>query len=403
MKTKFRVSLALFLALIVHMVYAQEKTVTGTVSDESGPLPGVSILVKGTTVGTETDFDGKYAIQVKTGDVLVFSYVGMLTQQVTVGTSNVINVVMQNDNVLDEVVVIGYGTQKKSEVTGAISQVKGEDMAQLITPSFDQQLAGRAAGVQITTATGIIGEAPRIRIRGIASIDSGTYPLVVVDGVPIYTGDLGGYANTNSLGDIHPSDIESFEILKDGASTAIYGSRAANGVILITTKKGKQGSMAVEYNTTLGFASPVKTFDLLQTPDFLVIANEKRTNRGQEPWAVGSEYNTDWQGAVLKDNALQLDHILSLNGGSEKTRYYMSLGYTEQKGVAKSNEMTRYTMRTNIEHNVNKWFKIGGNISLTRTEYRGLNTGTGSLSGNIFNAMRQLPNTPIYDPNHPTG
>ena len=244
-----------------------------------------------------------------------------------------------------------------------------------------------------------------MRIRGIASINSGTQPLYVVDGMPIYSGDIGGYASTNALGDINPNDIESIEVLKDGAASAIYGSRAANGVILITTKKGKKGTMVVNYNNVTGFASPFKTFDLLQTPDFIKISNEKRTNISSTNslWARGTDYNTDWQKAVLNSSALQIDHNLSFSGGNDETKYFFSLGYTEQDGIAKSNSMIRYNLRSNIEHKINNWLTFGGSIALTQTEYDGLNTGRNSLSGNIFNAIRQLPNTPIYDANNPTG
>ncbi len=405
MRTKFSLILTLCLVLIAQLTFAQQKSLSGTVSDDSGiPLAGVNILVKGTTTGTQTDFDGKYSINAKMGDILSFTYVGLKTKDVTVGASNTINVTMMEDAaILDEIVVVGYGVQKKSEVTGAISSISGSDIQGLVTPSFESQLAGRAAGVQVTSNNGIIGEAPRIRIRGIASIGSGTSPLIVVDGMPIYSGDVGGYASANGLGDINPNDIESYEILKDGAATAIYGSRAANGVILITTKKGKKGTMKVNYSNVTGFASAIKTFDLLETPDFLIIANEKRTNRGQEPWAVGSTFNTDWQDAVLNTNALQTDHNLSLNGGSESTKYFFSMGYANQQGVALANSLARYNLRSNLEHNVNKWLTVGGSIAITRTEYSGLNTGRNSLSGNIFNATRQLPNTPIFNPNHPTG
>ena len=404
MKTKLNGFLTLLLALLVQVTFAQEKNVSGKVSDASGPLPGVTVLIKGTKIGTQTDFDGNYSIRANTGAVLQYSFVGMKTVEQTVGASNTMNIVMQEDaQSLEEVVVVGYGTQKRSEVTGSISSISGSSIQGLVTPSFESQLAGRSAGVQVTSNTGIIGEAPRVRIRGIASIGSGTAPLIVVDGMPIYSGDVGGYASANGLGDINPNDIESFEILKDGASTAIYGSRAANGVILITTKKGKKGTMKVSYSNVTGFASAIKTFDLLETPDFLVIANEKRTNRGQAPWAIGSEFNTDWQKAVLNNGALQMDHNLSMNGGTESTKYFMSFGYTDQDGVAVSNNMKRYNIRSSVEHDVNKWLSIGGNLAVTRTEYNGLNTGGNSLSGNIFNTMRQLPNTPIFDPNHPTG
>ncbi len=408
MKTKLNAILTLLLACIVQLTFAQEKTISGTVSDEAGlQLPGVNILIKGTTTGTQTDFDGKYTIKAKSGDILTFTYLGLKTQEVKVGASNTVNVTMAEDaSVLDEVVVIGYGVQKRKEVTGAIASISGSDITGLVTPSFEGQLAGRATGVQITTSNGIIGEAPRIRIRGISSINSGTYPLVVVDGMPIYTGDTGGVASTNALGDINPNDIESYEILKDGAATAIYGSRGANGVILITTKKGKKGAMKVNYNSVIGYASASNLFDLLETPDFLVIANEKRANvlpTAQPAWAAGSSYNTDWQAAVLNNAALQMDHSLSLNGGTDKTKYYMSVGYTEQDGVAKANDMERYSIKFNMEHNINKWLSIGGGLAVTRTEYNGLNTGRNSLSGNIYNATKQLPNTPVYDPSHPTG
>lgn len=401
-KTKWHI--VFILLCFVQIGFAQERTVTGTVTDANGlPLPGVSIVIKGTSTGTQSDFDGKYSIKASTNQVLVFSFIGTKKQEITI-TSDVINVNMLDDvQQMDEVVVIGYGVQKRKDVTGAISSISGSAIQGLVTPSFESQLAGRAAGVQVTTATGIIGEAPRIRIRGIASIGSGTFPLVIVDGMPVYTGDVGGYASANGLGDINPNDIESFEILKDGAATAIYGSRAANGVILITTKKGKDGVMKVSYNNVTGFASAVNTFDLLKTKDFLVIANEKRTNRGQQPWAIGNDYDTDWQAAVLNDSALQVDHNLSFNGGNEKTKYFMSFGYTDQEGVAVANDMNRINMRTSLEHNINKWLSVGGSLAITRTEYNGLNTGGNSLSGNIFNAIRQLPNTPIYNPDHPTG
>jgi len=405
MKLKFNGFSVLFVVLLVAQItFAQERVVSGVVSDNTGmPLPGVSVLVKGTQSGTQTDFDGKFSIRATSSQVLVFSFIGMKSQEVTASSAK-ITVKMQDDSqTLEEVVVIGYGTQKKKEVTGSVSQIKGDAIKGLVSPSFESLLAGRSSGVQVTTSTGIVGQAPVVRIRGVASISSGTQPLYVVDGMPIYSGDVGGYANANGLGDINPNDIETFDVLKDGAATAIYGSRAANGVILITTKKGKKGSAKVSYNSVVGFASPIETFDLLNTAQFLTIANEKRTNAGLAAWAVGSTYDTDWQAAVLRSNALQVDHSLSISGGSDNTKYYMSMGYSTQEGIAKSNEMSRYSFRTNIEHKLNNWFSIGGNVALTKTDYNGLNTGRNSISGNIFSATRQLPNTPIYDPLNPTG
>ncbi|WP_232816362.1 SusC/RagA family TonB-linked outer membrane protein [Chryseobacterium capnotolerans] len=288
-------------------------------------------------------------------------------------------------------------------MTGAVTSIKAADVATIAAPSFEQQLAGKAAGVQITSTTGVLGEAPRVRIRGVASINSGTSPLYIVDGIPIFSGDIGGQTATNGLGDINPNDIESFEVLKDGAATAIYGSRAANGVILITTKKGKGGRLSLNFSNYAGYAMPVGLYKLLQTPEFIAISNEKRSNAGLSAIAVGTEYNTDWQKAVLRSAAFQTDNLLSASGSFGKSNYYTSIGYTKQEGVAIPNEMKRFSTRANIDHQAFDWLKIGTNLSFTKTDYVGLNTGASSLSGNIYNAIKQLPNTPIYNPNHPTG
>jgi len=396
-----------FFAIGLNVVIAQTKEITGKVTsaDDSGGMPGVSISVKGTSLGTITDMNGTYNIKVPVdAKTLIFSFVGMTTQEIAIGNQAVINVQLKSEDIsVDEVVVVGYGVQKKREVTGAISQVKGDAIANLATPSFESQLAGRSAGVQITAANGVLGEAPRIRIRGIGSISQGTYPLVVVDGMPVFTGDVGGYASTNAMADINPADIESVEILKDGSATAIYGSRAANGVILITTKKGAKGNVNVTYNNYLGVASPVNLFDLLETPDFVTIQNEKRSNRGQAAIAVGTDINTDWQAAVLRQNAFQQDHNLGISGANDVTNYYFSLGYSDMEGVSRPNEMNRFTFRSNIDHKLKKWLTIGMNAAITRTETFGMNTGTNSLSGNIFSAIRMLPNTTVFDANDPTG
>lgn len=303
---------------------------------------------------------------------------------------------------IEEVVVVGYGTQKKSDVTSSVSVVTGEEIANLNTPTFEAQLAGRSSGVQVVASSGDIGRAPTVRIRGVNSISSGTSPLYVVDGVPIFSGDTGG-GNTyaNALADINPSDIETMTVLKDGAATAIYGSRAANGVILITTKKGKNGRFSVNYNNQFSIAQVVEKFDLLQTPDFLTISNEKAAAAGTV-WAAGNEYNTDWQDAVLRTGT-QTDHFLSMTGGLGKGNYYASLGYTNQEGVIKPNEMERISLRMNADQKVTDWFKLTTSLSYTETNYKGLNNGYNSISGAMFSALRQHPNTPIYDPSTPTG
>jgi len=383
-----------------------QRTITGKVVDDNGEgLIGATVIAKeAPTIGTITDFDGTYKITIP-GEVtaLVFSYTGFSSEELAIGNATTLDVTMTGGVYLDEMVIVGYGSQRKSDITSSISTVNGDDLRGLITPTFADQLAGRAAGVQVTTQNGILGEGPRVRIRGIASVNSGTDPLYVIDGMPVYSGDLGGYASASGLGDLNPSDIESMEVLKDGAATAIYGSRAANGVILITTKKGKEGKAVVTLNSVFGVASPVNRFDLLKTADFITISNEKRTNRGQDPWAIGNTYDTDWQDAVLNNNAFQMDHNLSISGGTDKTKYYFSTAYANQDGIAKSNSMDRISIRTNLEHKLTKWFALGGGLSISRTAYTGLNTGANSLSGNVFNAIRQLPNTPILNPDHPTG
>ncbi len=303
---------------------------------------------------------------------------------------------------IEEVVVVGYGTQNKKAVTSSVTTVKGDAIADLNTASFESQLAGRATGVQVVSNSGLIGNAPVVRIRGVNSISSGTNPLYIVDGMPVVSGDTGGgYAGANALGDINPDDIESMTVLKDGAATAIYGSRAANGVILITTKKGKNGRFSVNYNTQYSVASVSKKFDLLNTADFLTITAEK-TAPLNTTWAKGDEYDTDWQDAVLR-TATQQDHFLSLTGGLGKGNYYASLGYTWQEGIIKPNSMQRFTMRMNADQKVTDWFKISANMSYAETDYNGLNNGINSISGAMFSALRQLPNTPIYDPSTPTG
>ncbi|MTH16459.1 TonB-dependent receptor [Flavobacterium sp. LC2016-01] len=403
MRLKFTFILTWVLLFFMQLSFGQERTISGNVSDKTGVIPGVNVLVKGTKASTQTDFDGGYSIKAKTGDILVFSYVGMNSKSVTVTSSNKLNVTLDSEaQLMDEVVVVGYGVQKKKEVTGSISKISGKDISNLITPSVEGILAGRATGVQVVTNTGLLGAAPKIRIRGVASISGVTDPLIVVDGIPIFSGDIGGVSATNGLADINPEDIESFDVLKDGAATAIYGSRAANGVILITTKSGKKGTLKVNYSSVFGVASAAKKYDVLGTPDFLTISNEKRTNAGQTPWAAGNAFNTDWQGAVLR-NAPQMTHNLNFSGGSDKTKYYLSLGVTDLDGINKSNSMKKYSVRANIDQDVNKWLSIGTNLNVNRTEYDGVNSSTSGLSGNFFNTIRQLPNTPIYDAANPTG
>ena len=390
-------------------VLAQDGAVSGRVtsSDDGSGLPGVTVQVKGANRGTTTDANGSYRVNIPANGSLIFSFIGYISQEVAVGNRTAINVTLAGDSQqLSEVVVIGYGTQQRQRVTSAISTVSGNAIANLATPSFDQQLAGRAAGVQVTVPSGVLGQAPVIRIRGTNSITSGSNPLIVVDGVPLITGNQSGVTPTNPLGDINPQDIESYEVLKDGAATAIYGSRAGNGVILITTKKGKKNS-GVRVNLDIqGGTSVARTrLDLLNAQEFVQISNEKNTNAGSTtPIAAmdANNTNTDWQNEILRTGTSQ-NYNLSVSGGGEKTSYYYSLGYNKQVGALRPNDQTRYSFLTNIDHAINKYISVGAKVQVARTINNGLNTGTNALSGNLTGAARLFPNVPVYDPTNPTG
>ena len=257
MKNSLRKGLLLFCAVLgFGMAHAQ--SVSGTVSDANGPLPGANVLVKGTTNGTQTDFDGNYSLSnVPANAVLVFSYVGFKTAEVAVGGRTTVNLTLEEDaQALEEVVLVGYGAVRKKDATGAVASVKAEDFNKGITTSADQLLQGRVAGVQITQSSGEPGAAANIRIRGTSSIRSGNDPLIVLDGVPLVSGgvspsgsDFGGSSATNPLNFINSADIESIDVLKDASATAIYGSRGSNGVVLITTKSGKSGKPQINYSS----------------------------------------------------------------------------------------------------------------------------------------------------------
>lgn len=408
-----------FLLLLVMLLvglgvsYAQIKQVTGRVlsTEDNSPIPGVSVYVKEVSnLGTTTNVDGFFILKnlPVNAKTLTFRFVGFKTNEVLIKDGELNVFLVPETQKLDEVVVTGYGIQKKREVTGSIAQVKADKISSLAAPSFETQLAGRVTGVQITAPSGIIGQAPTIRIRGTNTITSGADPLVVVDGVPVYTGNSGSVISSNALGDINPSDIESYEVLKDGAATAIYGSRAANGVILITTKRGSQGMFNVTYNNYFGVASVAKRFDLLKSNDFVTIQNEKYKNSGSSTipasntGSAGDPVETDWWDEVFR-TGVQQDHTVSMSGSNEKVNYYTSVGYNSQEGVSVNNSMKRYTLRANIQQKATKWLSIGVNAALSRTQYKGLNISANSLSGNVFSVIRQHPNVPVMNPNHPTG
>jgi TonB-linked SusC/RagA family outer membrane protein len=392
---------------------AQERVVQGrVVSAEDGTsIPGVNVVVKGTTNGTTTDADGNYRLTVPaSGGTLVFSFIGLRTEEVAIGDRTTIDASMGVDvTQLSEVVVVGYGTIERNKLSSAVTSVEGGKIAQLATANFADQLAGRAAGVQVGVNTGILGVAPTINIRGVNSMTSGRFPLIVLDGIPMTTGSQSSVTPTNPLADLNPNDIESYEVLKDGAATAIYGSRAANGVILVTTKRGtkSKGQPKVDFAVSTGFSQAVNRFDLANAEEFETIANAKLAAAGQpaaaitDPSVPGSG-ETDWQDVLLRNGAFS-NYNISLAGATESTNYYVSAGYQYQESSIVANLYERLSFRTNADHRINKWLKMGAGINFTRSENNGLNTGSNALSGNLAGGIRAFPNVTVLNDAHPTG
>jgi len=387
--------IVLFMFLGIHFAFAQGRTITGTVTSASdgSTIPGVQVVVKGTTIGTTTDIDGKYAFTLPaSAQILQFTYIGMVTQEIMIGNQSVINVQMSMSSTsLDEVVVVGYGVQKKRDVAGAISSVKGDDLKLVPVQSFDQALQGKAAGVMITMPNGVLNNPPVIRVRGFNSITSSSYPLIVVDGVPVFTGDVSqNSAASNPLGDINPADIQSMEILKDASATAIYGSRAANGVILISTRRGTSAKTKVTYDGSFGYTQPFHIFDMMNAAQYVEHKNKALANYPSQlafqffipTDADGKPIDTDWADLVYR-TGFQHNHAITISGASPSTTYYLSAGFTDQQGMVINNSYTRKNVRFNLDHKLNKYINLSANITVTNSMSEAPNTG--SLPGQGFN------------------
>jgi TonB-linked SusC/RagA family outer membrane protein len=398
MKGKSTFILLLFSLFFSASVWAQEIDVSGKVISKSDglPIPGVSVQIEGTKIGVATDQNGAFRIKVpKPGSVLVFSQIGMETQNFTVNNNQPISIVLtEQTSGLGEVVVIGYGTQKKSVVTGAISQVKASDLENMPVTRIEQSLQGRTSGLTITSSSGQPGEGATLRIRGTTSINNSD-ALFVVDGVQVGGG----------IDYLNQADIESIEVLKDAASAAIYGARAANGVIIITTKRGnKNGKMSVNYNTYLGTQAPSRKLDLLNATQFATLYNEAQLtanpNIAAPRFPNPSQYGvgTDWQAAVFNNSAKIQNHELSISGGNEKSTYYSSFGYFDQDGiVATSNsKYKRFTARFNSDHQITKAIKFGQTIGYTRTNSVGVSTNS-EYGSPLGRAINMDPLTPIIE------
>lgn len=367
----------------------QKRTVSGSVSDESGqPLPGVTVVVKGTTQGTVTNADGNYSLtNIPEDATLVFSFVGMLTQEIPVGNQTSINVTMVVDAIgIEEVVAIGYGTMKKSDLTGAVSSVSAEDVDNIPVQSIDMALRGKIAGVNIQKRSGAPDARTIIRIRGINSIQGGNDPLIIVDGFPM----------TEGLEAIDPNDIESVEVLKDASSTSIYGARATNGVIIVTTKSGKSGPMRIDIDSYYGLQSVAKLIDFADAKGFMEIANERAVNDGEDqlffPNPSQVTANTNWQEEIFQTSPIQ-NYNLTFSGGNEKLRYSMSGNYFDQEGIIKGSDYNKITLRSNIDSEINKRIAITNSLLLTRFE-----SNSSNPYGAIEDAFRAPPTLPAYDP-----
>ncbi len=368
------------------------RPITGIVTDENNvPLPGVSVLVKGTSRGTVTDAAGEYRLEIADGAVagttLVFSFVGYVAQEVTVGARAVISITLQADSKqLGEVVVIGYGTSRKSDLTGSVGSVKADQIMERPAPSLNQSLAGRMPGVQVNTNSGRPGGRTTIRIRGFSSINSSNNPLYVVDGVMLPQGNQNQF--TNAIDFLNPNDIVSVEVLKDASSTAIYGARGANGVILISTKRGKSGEGQVTYNVdfsvpTIGPNRP----QVLNAQEFQMV--EDLTYKNSEKydpagWAAGKyaalnpalkridprlfdasgkpRYDVDRMKDITQ-SVLSQNHQLGFSGGNERTQYSASLGYRDDQGLIKTSYLKRYSARFTLDDQVKRWLKVGGSLA----------------------------------------
>ncbi len=383
--------------------YAQTRTVTGTVTSKADgqPLPGVSVMIQGSKSGTQTGPDGGYSIKIAPGQALIFSFIGFETQLVT-PASEKLNVALNgNASALNEVVVLGYGGPvTKRDAVGSVSSIKGAELSEQPVQNFQQSLGGRAAGVQVTIPSGVVNAPPVFRIRGTNSITLSSQPLVVVDGVISVTGDVSGTNSTgNALGNINPEDIESLEILKDAAATAIYGSRAANGVLIVTTKKGKKGKPLVTLDSWIGESKVTRLPKLLNAFQYTDIKNEGLRNAGLYNTgpatstvpiryfaltndANGNPINTNWYDYVYQ-TGVAYNNTVSISGANDYTNYYLSANYSKQKGILKTNEYNRRNILASVDHRPSKYITMGGKISYS-LENNLASASTGSIEGTAY-------------------
>ena len=390
--------LLLFMAVVlaIGQLWAQ-RTITGKVTDDKGnAVANASVLVKGTNTGTVTKNDGSFSLTVPANaKALVISSVDFEPKEMSIGTQSTMTVALKPaDKSLSEVIVVGYGTQKRKEVTGNISNVSGKTVAERPVQSFDAALAGRATGVQITVPNGVLNNPPVFRIRGTNSISLSSYPLIVVDGVPTFVGDVSGTnAAGNALASINPNDIESIDIAKDASASAIYGSRAANGVVYITTKKGRAGKAKITYDGWVGFTQLYGFPKVLNAEQYTAIKNEGLVNAGTYNASTnyfaltngpdGKPIDTKWKDIIYRQG-FSSSNFVSISGGSDATNYYFSGGYTDQQGIVRKNNFRRKSILFNVDSRASKVINLGAKISYSNEENEAA-FSTGSLPGEGFN------------------
>ncbi len=383
------------LLLASSFTWGQSNMITGVVADKANgeKLPGVTLVEEGTMNGTTTDIDGNFKLKLTNSPAnLVVSFIGYATQRISTAGKTTINIALESEITdLSEVVVVGYGTQKKKVVTGAIASVTSQEITSTPVLRIDQAMQGRTAGVQVTNLSGQPGEAPTIRIRG-AGTTGNSNPLYIVDGIAV-----GGIDYLN------PGDIESIDVLKDAASAAIYGARAANGVVLITTKSGKAGKMSITYSGYTGFQNVAQKLEMLDDGQYRMIMNEGARNAGlAEPFDLNEipANNTNWQDYLFQKNAPMQNHEVSITGGNEKTTYASSMSYFSQQGIigGDKSQFDRITARLNTKSQVNKVFSFGNNLSYTHIIRRGIGSNE-SFNGAYSSALNLDPLTPLYEEN----
>ncbi|NBB23002.1 SusC/RagA family TonB-linked outer membrane protein [Runella sp. CRIBMP] len=384
MKIRTLPIIILLVASTALSAFAQLKAISGTIRDQEAgePLPGVSVIIKGTTNGTISDQQGNFKLNAPESATLIFSFIGYTSIEKIVGNQSTFSIGLKsNTKQLNEVRVVGYGTQTKAEFTGSAVRITGDVVKEQPVQSFDQALQGRAAGVSIAQPNGVLNNPPVIRIRGVNSISLSSYPLVVVDGIPINTGNVSTSTAVpnNPLGDINPADIESIDVLKDAASTSIYGSRAAAGVLLITTKRGKAGKPRITYETWAGVSDVVRLPELLNAEQYIAIKNEavlnakilggNATNDKVASALFFPNYDenknpidTRWYDYIYRTGTSQ-NHNVSISGGTPSTSYYFSANYTKQNGFLVGNEFNRKSVRFNIDQEITNWLKLKGSVS----------------------------------------